>query len=115
MQTTTISQRDWTQVGEAEVSVAARGAFEAAISELDWQRFSPPMSLPMMQGEAIRAAIKTLKLPRVSALAWNGVYAERMAVLGIEANYRNGRARVYILDTGCECVPVVMDFWPSGD
>jgi len=34
-------------------------------------------------------------------------------VLGIEGNYKNGRARAYLLDIGTEVVVLASDFWPN--
>jgi len=67
-------------------------------------------------GLAIKTCIRQLSLPRVSQVAWNGAAAsvdwydpkrregEHYSIYGIEMNYDNGRARVYVIDTGTGAV-----------
>ena len=107
-------KRHWSEVGKAEVSDSGRPRIEAEIAELEWEPAAPGLSMPMMQGMSINTAIKNLRLPRVTALAWNGVVGN-FALIGIECNYAMGRCRVYILDTGMACIPVAHDFWPTAD
>jgi len=106
-------ERNWTSVGEQEVCPPLRDIFLAEVETLEWHRL-PCDDAPMMQGEAIKAAITQLRLPKVSRVAWNGVFLNRMAVLGIECQYKNGRCRVYLLDTGTHTLPIFSDFWKSG-
>jgi hypothetical protein len=66
------------------------------------------LSLPIMPGEAIKAVIRELGLPRVSAIAWNVALespapndeSEYPAPYGIECNYRNAKVRVCVIDNG---------------
>lgn len=113
--------RTWTQSGARYSTPERRPQVERAIEGLTWQSFVPGMSLPFMSGESIKATIVELSLPRVSALAWDGGLSfpapndesEYPGLYGIETNFANGRARVYVVDAGTEIVPVCSDFWPN--
>lgn len=112
-------QRTWTTVAERNVErVGGRSAIEAKIEALDWRDAHVDSTVGAMQGMAINACIAELGLPRVSAYAIDsfeipgdfdrdGFYP---GFYGIECNYANGRARVYVLDTGGEITPVCSDF-----
>lgn len=115
--------RTWTTVGAEYTDGARRTDVLAAIDSLTWVKARANMTLGFMQGAAIKTAIRELDLPDVTLIAHNGVVewpppngdadGEAYAVYGIEANYRNGRARVYVLDTGTSLIPVASDFWPE--
>lgn len=119
--------RTWTGVG-AEFFADARleegkkpnrQRVERAIDGLKWQdapEGDHSIELPMAPGLAIRQAIKELRLPKVSRFAIS-IDLAPFGFYGIEANYRNGRARVYIVDQGSVLTTLASDFWPaeSGD
>lgn len=70
----------------------------------------------MLPGLGINAAIRELKLPKVTAYATNGSFTvpdppetATYGVYGIEANYRDCRIRLYLADTGTEIVPLFVD------
>lgn len=119
--TKTAPRRDWTNVGARYTTPERREQVECAIAGLTWQPFVESMSLPMSPGLGIQEAIRELSLPRVSALAWDGALSfpapndesEYPGLYGIEANYANGRARIYLIDNGTEIVPVCADFWAA--
>ena len=125
MQATDDYARTWTQTGAPYTTPERRPDVLAAIAALEWTAIpdGDSLTLPFLPGEGIKAVIAELQLPKVSALAWNGVVdwpaaqpggdREHYAVYGIEANYKNGRARVYVLDTGTQLLPVASDFWPE--
>lgn len=116
---TVTPRRDWMSVGARYTTPERRAQVERTISRLEWREFTDGMSLPMCPGLGIEAAIKELRLPKVSAIAYNGALSfpapddesEYPGLYGIEANYKNGRARVYIVDNGCELLPIAADFW----
>lgn len=113
--------RTWTKVGRPAYGYvgtdrgerpsitrqAGRRRIEAAIERLDWGEI--PAQLPMGPGMGIMAAVKELRLPRVSAIAISNELAP-YSLYGIEANYRDGRARIYILDRGSDLLPLASDF-----
>jgi hypothetical protein len=119
-----IVERTITNVGARYTAGDRLAQVEEQIEALEWHELPDDgaLSAPFMPGEAIKAAIAQLRLPKVSRIAWNGALAfhddpeqdgEYPGLCGIEANYRNGRARVYIVDNGTEILPVVSDFWPK--
>ena len=50
-------------------------------------------------------------IPGITALAWNGVYLDSFVILGIEGNYSNGRARIYVLDHEGTAIVLCSDLW----
>lgn len=112
-------ERTWTTVAEANVErVGGRDAIEKKIAGLDWRDAKVDGTVGAMQGMAINAVIAELGLPRVSAYAIDafaipgdfdsdGFYP---GFYGIECTYADGRARVYMLDTGTAIEPVCSDF-----
>lgn len=116
---------DWTSTGEGLVErLGGRGAVEAAIAELEWQAIPEEGSLTVgfMPGEAIKTCIREFRIPKVSAIAIDSF--ERPAAspeedgfypgfYGIEGNYSNGRARIYVLDTGTSIQPLCSEVFPS--
>lgn len=113
-------ERTWTDTGAEYTGDVDRARVEQQIDALEWKQVFDGMSLPFSPGEAIKAVIAELELPKVSQIAHNGYLTwpdgpetAHYSVYGIEANYRNGRARVYVLDTGTSCIPLASDFWPE--
>jgi hypothetical protein len=114
-----VPKRDWMSAGARYTTVERRPQVSEVIAGLDWKEVEV-MSLPAMPAMGIQEAIKELRLPKVSAIAFNGALefpgrpgedGEYPSLYGIEANYTNGRARVYLVDNGCEIVTVCADFW----
>lgn len=110
-------QRSWTTVGAEFVEQLDQRSVEHEIEAMEWQEIPRGRSLTLgfMPGEAIKTAVRELALPKVSQVAVSsfdrpGFYP---GFYGIEANYRNGRARIYVLDTGTGLTPLVSDFWPN--
>ena len=117
-----MSQQSWTNIGSSwTTDPHHHRAIEGAIAELDWIEVTGrTVSLPLMPGEAIKRAIHELRLPNVSRVAY-GVVTLRpgsqedgfgdVSLLGIEANYSNGRARVYLLDHGSDLTPIMSELF----
>lgn len=102
-------KRTWTNVGHGH---ASRREITREIDALTWH--TVPTSAPACPGLAIGAVVEQLDLPRrLSAIAWDGVIADRYGLYGIETTYSDGRARIYVLDKGSEVIPVASDFWPT--
>lgn len=107
-------QRTWTDIGRHEVldttleggTRITRRTVEAAIDELDWK--VPPKRLPALPGMGIKACIKELRIPKVSQIAISSELAP-FGFYGIEGNYTNGRARIYIIDLGTHLVPLASE------
>ena len=103
--------RTWTKVGE-EYSKGKQEQITAFIGRLEWQTLHCEMG--MMPGEGIKAAIAKFRIPHVSLVA----VSSEMAPLGlyaVEGNYKNGRARLYLVDSGTEITPVATDFFPCDE
>lgn len=110
---------EWTQVGEEifttpptfEGNMPEGGGrythemVEKAIEALDWQEVTDDLELAAMPGYAIANAIAEYRIPKVSRVAVSSDLAP-YGFYGIEGNYTNGRARVYIVDRGTELIPV---------
>jgi hypothetical protein len=81
-----------------------------AIDALDWQPTEGVTTLPMVPGLGIKHAITELRIPKVSHFAIGNGLAP-YGLYGIEGHYKNGRARVYVIDRGSDLLPVASDFW----
>lgn len=110
--------RTWTKVGERLIGVSLdegvifdRAAVVRAINSLEWCEIprGGSISAPAMQGLNISAAIKDLKIPRVSHVAWSHELAP-YGFYGIRGHYANGDAEIYIMDSGTVLTPVCTDF-----
>lgn len=120
-------ERNWTKVGvELVERVGGREAVEAEIDRLEWELLPDggTITTGFMQGHAINACIRDLAIPKVSGAATNGGFSIQTSAevdgfhpgfYGIEGNYRNGRARIYVLDDGVSVTPLVSDFTPAAE
>lgn len=117
MTATIVPERDWLNIG-AEYA-EHREQIEGEIGVLTWHS-PPPKQVAMMPGLAIKACIEQLNLPPVTALAIDGCVdvpdppdgMAHYSLYGIEARYRQGVARVYVLDTGTGVTPLCVDrYW----
>lgn len=109
--------RTWLEIGKKHTGKdSKRQKIDQAIEELDWMQVpgknDPPLRVGMMPGENIKEIIQQLRMPNVSAVAISSELAP-CGLYGIEANYVNGRARLYVLDEGHACTPLASDFWPK--
>lgn len=107
-------ERSWTTVGAAlELEGRAtpdRDEYARLFDGLEWEPVAG--AKPMMPGLAIKHAIAELGIPRVSRVAISHELAP-YGLYGIEGNYKNGRALVFIVDRGAELVPIASDFYPT--
>lgn len=98
-----MSERKW-----STVSVQYdRAKLEEEIKRLEWHNL-PIESAPASQGLALKEIITQLRA-RCSAVAWNGVFADRYAVLGLKMHYKNADVAAFYLDTGVACEPICHD------
>jgi len=100
-------KRTFTQVGK-EHTEGKEAKIGEMIDRLDWQ--SIPCEMGMMPGEAIKAVIKELRIPKVSHVAASHEMAP-YGLLGIKAHYKNGDANIYLVDEGCSTVVIASDFF----
>ncbi len=122
-------QRTWMNIGASYTTPERRPDVLRAIASLEWQDVTSgePMQAPVSPGLAINACIRELRMPRVDQVAWHGsasavdwhdrdkAEGEHYAIYGIQANYQNGRARLYVIDIGTATIPLASDFWPPAN
>lgn len=120
-------QRTWTSIGAQYTTKKRRPDVLRAIASLEWQDIGggEPMDVPASPGLAINACIRELRMPSVDQVAWHGsastvdwrdrdkAEGEHYSIYGIQANYTNGRARLYVIDIGTATIPLASDFWPA--
>ncbi len=110
----TSSERTWLSVGEDFAARLGKRSVEHTIESMEWEPIpeNGSLSLGAMPGMAIKTVIEEFGLPKVSAVAVSGFERPGFypGFYGIEANYSNGRARLYVLDTGTGVTPIVSDF-----
>jgi hypothetical protein len=117
-------QRTWTETGAEYVERLGKRSVEHEIEAMEWtiKPEGGSATVAMMPGMAINKVIEEFRLPKVTGFAISGF--ERPGVpdvsegfypgfYGIEANYRNGRARIYVLDVGSTLIPLASDFFPA--
>ncbi len=105
------TQRTWTVVGK-EYTEGKEEEIAAAAVEMPWQTM--PCEMAMMPGLGIKEAIKQLRLPKVTRVGHSPALAP-YGFLGIEANYKNGKAQIFLIDHGDGVVPLFSDFEPKED
>ena len=103
-------KRTWTETGAKCVPENKRERVSDIINSFEWE--SIPCELAMMPGLAIKETIKEFKMPKVSHVAVTHDMAP-YGFYGIRAHYKNGKAQLYVLDRGSDCVPIASDFWPN--
>lgn len=101
--------RTWTQVGR-EHTEGKRKELSEMFNRLEWQAI--PCEMAAMPGEGIKAAIKELKIPKVSHVAASHELAP-YGLMGIRAHYKNGDARIYLVDEGVGITVLASDFYPN--
>ena len=109
-----IMERTWTQVGHDHNGTDEQKALLGGMFDrLEWLELAPAgITMAMMPGEAIKAAIVELNLPKVSHVATSHEMAP-YGLIGIRAHYANGRANAYLVDEGGHLVVLCSDFYPK--
>lgn len=108
-------ERTFTRVGKGYGY--ERESIERSINELEWEKFRTD-NLPFMQGEAIKQVIKQCNVPlsKIKKMALHGGLDrnshEAIGFYGLDVDYKNGNAKLYIADDGCEICIVASDFMP---
>lgn len=101
--------RTYTNVGSKE---ANQSEIDRAINTLNW--IKPEGMQPMAQALAIKEVIQECKIPKVRAIAIHGHIVSASSpyygFYGIKAQYKNGRAIIYMMDNGCEVIILASDF-----
>lgn len=102
-------QRTWTKIGK-EYTEGKHDELGGMFERLEWQKL--PCTMAMMPGDAIKAAIKQLSIPKVTHVACSNELAP-YGLEGIIGHYRDGEARVYLIDIGTEVIALASDFEPN--
>jgi hypothetical protein len=87
---------------------------DVAINQIKWEDFKTE-DLPFMQVEAIKQVISTCNIPLKgikkmalhNCINYNG---ETHSLYGLDVKYKNGNAKIYIADSGCDIVVVASVF-----
>jgi len=99
--------RTWTEVGE-QYTRDKQEAIAAMIERMEWRTL--PCEMGMGPGMAIKEAIKTFKIPKVSRVATSNEMAP-YGLLAVEGNYKNGRGQIFMVDDGLSVTPLCTDFY----
>jgi hypothetical protein len=117
------TRRDWLKTGEkimaegiehetqdgVEYWPISRERIEQAIINLTWEPAKGEK--PMSPALGIKAVIEECGIPKVDEIAIGHELAP-YGFYGIHGHYRDGDARVYVLDRGHDLVPLCVDFTP---
>ena len=112
------SQVDWIGVGKEFVKTDKdKEKIEREMKKLKWIDLPTEgsLSLPMMPGMGIKHFIKEFKIPKVDKIAYGGGFGLSVepsagyGFYGVQGNYKNGRVKIYVLDTGVTLVPIVSE------
>lgn len=101
---------NWTTVGAPVVPESARDRFRRVAERAEW--LAVPCTLSLSAGMALDAAIKELRLPKVSHVVEMPDLAP-YGLVGARCHYRNGDADVWICDRGSDLLPIVSVFTPK--
>jgi len=85
-----------------------KATIQKAAADLEWlamPKKGESLSLPMMPGEGIKAAIVELKIPKVSHIAIGNDLAP-YGFYGIRASYKNADVEVFLIDAGTYMAPL---------
>ena len=93
---------DWFKVGQDHWK-GNQDKITAICKSAEWIDF--PCDVAFMPGEAIKAAIKELKIPKVSQVAVLNNLAP-YGLCGIRSKYKNARVDVFIIDEGTHISPL---------
>ncbi len=101
--------RTYTNVGKE--NGYDKTSIDLAIDRQRWEPFRT-QDLPFMQGKALQEVIKECRIPvsKITKMALHGCYGDSLGFYGLEVNYANGTAQIYMVDDGCACCIVASDF-----
>lgn len=100
-------QRIWTNVGKLYTD-GCHSCWEKAFHKIIWCKETIPDEMSSSSLLTIKEIIKKLQVPKVSNIGINN----QIGIYGIEGNYQNGKARIYLLGSGSNVTVIASDFWP---
>ncbi len=103
-------KRTYTEVGEKENYTQEE--IDQAIKKISWVDFRTK-NLPFCQGEALKTVIKECNIPisKIIKMELHGVIKNSHGFYALDVNYKNGKALIYIADSGYSCCVVASDFY----
>ena len=102
-------KRTFTNVGK-EYTDGKQDEIGAMFERLEWHEI--PYTMGMGPGLGIKEAIKQLRIPKVSHVADSHELAP-YGLMGVIGHYKNGEARIYLIDIGTEVIVLASDFEAS--
>jgi len=105
--------RNYTNIGATEHY--EKEEIDEAIPSLQWEDFRKN-NLPFAQGEAIKNVVRECNVPlsKIKKMALHGCIKGSHGFYGLDVDYKNGNAKLYIADNGCSCCVVASDFEAMG-
>jgi hypothetical protein len=104
-------ERNWTEIArEYNGTNEQRALLAATFDRMEWHTL--PHTMGAIQGDLIREAAKQLRLKKVQRVADSFDLAP-FGLIGIENQFTNGLARIYIIDEGSESRVICTDFYPQ--
>jgi hypothetical protein len=107
-------EQTWFEVGKRVVT--DKDAFLSAFAALNWQETDKPIEWGYMQGMGIKSIVKEFHIPNVRRIAWGGGLPDELEgafLLAVDADFSNGRTRLYFVDDGCGITPVYSEHYPA--
>lgn len=108
---------DWTKVGEEFVKTPEdKAKIEKEMKKLKWETVTG-QSVGFSQGAGIKGVIKEFKLPKVDMFAIGGGFglsgepSASYGFYGIQANYKDERVRIHVLDSGIDITPIAIEIF----
>ena len=99
---------DWMNVGKNHTE-GNEGKLIPIFLAMDWQKVTPGFEMAMMPGLGIQAAIKELRIPKVSHVATSPELAP-YGLYGIRGRFTGGgrdeTVDLFIVDEGCSMHPL---------
>lgn len=104
-------RRDFTTVGK-EYTDHRMDEINAIIENLEWTPVDELGPVGYIQGQAINHFIREMKVPKVFAIAISHEFAP-LGFYGIQAQYKNEKVNIYLIDAGTVITPICMDVEPN--
>jgi hypothetical protein len=99
----------WLSVGANDVAEIGHDRLQKVIDAIEWIPTTQKVRLPMSQGLGLQGIISAFQL-NASAIGYNDQLAP-FTLLAVQAEFKEGRQRLYCIDKGSEVTPVRSDFY----
>lgn len=112
---------NWTKIGteyheskEAVINTIEGLEWIDIIENMYLSKQDHGITLPFTQGEGIKSAIKEFKIPKVSHIAYNGMFnhcGNTLGLYGIYGHYKNADVKLYFVDSGDCLTPICTEVY----